>query len=88
MAGRKTEQREDTAAAELPPGVDPLLTSPQVAAYIGGDTTARTLEKWRRTGEGPDWIPVTSRMVRYRLSAVNAWLDAKTRTTRPARVAA
>lgn len=82
MTRRRTAQPATAEAATLPPGLDPLMTTAQVAVYIGGDTTARTLEGWRGSGDGPDYIAVTSRMVRYRLSAVDAWLDTLTRTGR------
>jgi predicted DNA-binding transcriptional regulator AlpA len=37
----------------------------------------RTLEKWRGESKGPPWIQ-TGRLVRYRRTDIEAWLDANT----------
>lgn len=52
----------------------PLLTTEQLAEYLG-DVSTRTLEDWRRLGTGPDYVPLSPKMVRYRLAAVERWLD-------------
>jgi Helix-turn-helix domain len=50
-----------------------LLSTEELAAYLG-DVSVRTLEDWRRLGLGPDFVPLSPRLVRYRPEAVNAWL--------------
>jgi predicted DNA-binding transcriptional regulator AlpA len=39
----------------------------------------RTIERWRSTGQGPDFIKL-GRRVAYRPSAVERWLDQRTRS--------
>ena len=57
-----------------------LLTTEDLAALL--DTSERTLEKWRRVGGGPDFIPLgKGRVVRYRPQAVDRWLAAKERSS-------
>lgn len=48
-----------------------LLTTKQAAAYL--NLSERTLEQWRWEGKGPAFEKV-GRLVRYRLSAIEAWL--------------
>jgi excisionase family DNA binding protein len=55
---------------------DPLLSSQELADYLG--IPLQTLYVWAARGTGPDRIRV-GRYTRYRLSAVNAWLDANIR---------
>jgi predicted DNA-binding transcriptional regulator AlpA len=38
----------------------------------------RTLQRWRITGEGPQWCRLGSRRILYRLSDVEAWAAART----------
>ncbi|KPC79540.1 helix-turn-helix transcriptional regulator [Streptomyces sp. NRRL S-4] len=60
---------------------DELLTPKQVAAEYG--FTAGTLANWRWTGQGPDFIkagPGRCGRIRYRRSAIEAWLNAQTVT--------
>lgn len=57
---------------------DPLLTPAQVAKWTGYSTTG--LAQLRHRGQGPKFIKLTARAVRYRQSEVEAWLDAQTRT--------
>lgn len=41
--------------------------------------SVKTVQKWRQTTHGPAFIKV-GRLVRYRESDIQAWLDAQTRT--------
>lgn len=52
-----------------------LVTQAELAQYLGVPET--TLEQWRSRGGGPDYVKVGARHVRYRLSEVNAWMDAE-----------
>ena len=54
---------------------DPLMPSAAVAEYLGVMVPA--LEKWRQVGTGPAYIKV-GRLVRYRKSALDAWLTERT----------
>ena len=53
---------------------DPLLTQAELAEYLR--KPEGTLEQWRSRGGGPEYVKV-GQSVRYRLSEVNAWLDAE-----------
>lgn len=60
---------------------DPLLTPREVEAEYGFTLTA--LRNWRYMGEGPDYIktsPGRGGRIKYRRSAIEAWLDARTVT--------
>ncbi len=49
-----------------------LLTTEQAAACLG--TTRRTLEAWRYEGEGPAFVKLRNRMVRYRPCDLEAFV--------------
>lgn len=59
-----------------PTQTDPLLTTQQAAELL--DVKPTTLEVWRSTERYPLAYVKTGRNVRYRLSAVNAFIDART----------
>ncbi len=54
---------------------DELLTTAQVAKITG--VSARTLEGWRRRGEGPPYVKLAPHTVRYDPEALAAWLRMK-----------
>lgn len=56
---------------------DVHLTPSEVASRY--QVTERTLEKWRAAGVGPDWIPLGRNTIRYRLSDVLAYEEARRR---------
>jgi predicted DNA-binding transcriptional regulator AlpA len=53
-----------------------LLTTDKAAEYIG--VTKKTMEWWRFTGAGPDFVKM-SRLVRYRKKDIDAWVEARIR---------
>jgi len=53
-----------------------LLTQEELAEYLG--VSVGTIENWRYRKVGPDYIPVEG-SIRYRPSAVEKYLDAKTK---------
>lgn len=55
--------------------IDPLLTPEEVAEMLGGVSPA-TLKRWRTQRTGPVVLHI-GRCVRYRRSAVEAWLTTK-----------
>jgi len=57
---------------------DRLMTTTECAEYLG--CTKRFLEDGRLKGTSPPYCKV-GRLVRYRLSDVDAWLAANTRTS-------
>lgn len=58
----------------------PLATSKEVAEYLG--VSENRLAKMRMTpGDGPEYVCLTSRTIRYEWAAVHAWIAERTRTS-------
>jgi hypothetical protein len=60
---------------------DPLLTETAAGIYIGGEEdpiSERTLQRWRLERFGPAYVKI-GRLVRYRKSALDAFLCASDR---------
>lgn len=53
--------------------LEPLLTTDQAAELLG--TTRRTLEDWRGRGDGPTFVKLRGRMVRYRPADLRAFIS-------------
>ena len=58
---------------------DPLLSPPEAAAYIG--VSENTLSVWRCVGRYAIPFIKVGRLVRYRRSDLDAWLESRTRTS-------
>jgi len=58
---------------------DPLLTPPEAAAYIG--VSENTLSVWRCVGRYAIPFIKVGRLVRYRVSDLDAWLKSRTHTS-------
>ena len=56
-----------------------ILRTPEAAEYLG--LAASTLEKKRLTGDGPEFVKLTSRAVGYDIRALDAWLDTQCRSS-------
>lgn len=54
---------------------DRPLTPGHVARLLG--VTTETLRRWRDAGEGPPWLALAGRTVRYPAGALNAWRAAR-----------
>ena len=55
-----------------------LLTPAEAARYLGLPTV-KTLERWRQyEGEGPPWVVLNRRLVRYRVTDLDDYLGART----------
>lgn len=54
--------------------------SPAEIASLTG-ISVKTLEKWRRTGEGPQFIRLSYRKVLYELKVFLAWMKSLERTS-------
>lgn len=80
----------DTSPAE--PFGPPLIKPDDLARMLG--VTTKTLARWRKTGEGPPFVSVSRKLIRYRRSDVQAFLAGRvgasctTARHRPARPAA
>ena len=57
--------------------IEKVLSTKDAAKYLS--LSGRTLEAFRRTGNGPSYIKVSNRCVRYRLSDLTAWLNNRAR---------
>jgi excisionase family DNA binding protein len=51
----------------------PLMTPDETAEYLG--ISAETLAQWRSQRRGPAYIKLEGRLVRYRLSALESYLE-------------
>jgi predicted site-specific integrase-resolvase len=51
---------------------DPLLTPEAVAVRL--TVKAKTLERWRATGDGPPFVRVSRKVVRYRRQDLEAFI--------------
>lgn len=67
------------------PIVARFLSEKDVAARLG--VTTRTLQRWRVSGEGPEWVRTGPRMVRYSDAAISAWAEGRTFAHRAAELA-
>ena len=57
--------------------LDSLLREQEAANSLG--FTPRTLQAWRLTGDGPAYIKISSRAIRYRRRDLIAWADERRR---------
>ena len=63
-------------STQLTPDPDTLHDPPSASKRLGG-VPLRTLEGWRYRGGGPAFVKV-GRLVKYRESDLQAWLDGRT----------
>ena len=69
--GHREKQAEEASDIER------LLTEKQLARML--DVSNRTVQHWRQTGYGPPFLKLArGRLVRYRISAVEEWLNIQT----------
>jgi hypothetical protein len=72
------------AGADGPPpdpaGRPALLITPAETAGLLG-VTAKVLERWRGTGEGPAFVRLTSKTIRYRSEDLDAFVAARVRAS-------
>jgi Helix-turn-helix domain len=62
-----------SAIPPSPAPSSPLFNERQAATYLHPDMNHRTLERWRRTGEGPAFIKI-GRRVAYRQVDLDDWI--------------
>jgi predicted DNA-binding transcriptional regulator AlpA len=74
---RSTEVGEGPAGRPLPHDRDALLFTAEAAFLLG--LSPRTLETLRLRGDGPPFIAVSSRAIRYRRSDLEAWISNRRR---------
>jgi excisionase family DNA binding protein len=57
---------------------EPLLTEEQAAEYL--QLSQRALQSWRTRGNGPRYVKISGRAVRYRRTDLDQWIVGKLRT--------
>ena len=60
---------------------DRLLLTDEAAQFLR--LTPRALENWRNKGDGPPYIRISHRCVRYRLGTLVDWLGKRTSAESP-----
>jgi predicted DNA-binding transcriptional regulator AlpA len=55
----------------------PLLTQREAADFL--QLSVRTLERYRVSGGGPEYVQISRRCVRYRPEDLNAWVELRRR---------
>lgn len=63
-------------AARIAANPDTLISRREAEVHFG--LSARWLELAAHKGEGPPMVKISRRMVRYRASDVNRWLESRT----------
>jgi len=53
--------------------MNPLMNEKEAAKYLG--LSARTLQNWRNRGDGPKFLRISRRAVRYRQEHLDDWLE-------------
>ncbi len=64
-------------------GTNILYDEQSAAAYIGGSSSpisTRTMQRWRVEGVGPTYVKL-GRLVRYRISDLDKFIDERTCTS-------
>ena len=69
------DKRAASLAATPDEGGDGLLTTPQAAKWLGVST--QFLEIARHRGDGPEFVRVGPRCIRYTPAALRRWCEAR-----------
>jgi predicted DNA-binding transcriptional regulator AlpA len=67
------KQRSTTIQDHLHSEADALLRESEAAALLG--FTQRALQAWRQRGQGPPFVRISSRAVRYRRKDLTRWAE-------------
>lgn len=73
--------KSNDSSISVPLSDDPKLTTQQAAKLLG--VKARTLVSWRLSDIGPEYIRYGRKCVRYRLSALETFLQENLRGVKP-----
>lgn len=66
-------QPEDGTSGDEFAGEDRIMDTEGLARYMG--VKPRTVQDWRHENVGPDFFKLGGGRVRYRMSAVQSWMD-------------
>ncbi len=64
---------------QLSNDLDALIGEMMAARFLG--VSARALQKWRHEGNGPKFVRVSSRCIRYRRRDLIEWSEARIKTS-------
>lgn len=64
-----------SATSHAPDLSNRLVNEKEAAQFLG--YTVRALQNWRVRGGGPKFVKVSARSVRYRVSDLGEWVDAR-----------
>lgn len=64
-----------SATIQCPDLTNRLVNEKEAAQFLG--YTIRALQNWRLRGGGPNFVKVSSRSVRYRVSDLSEWVDSR-----------
>lgn len=70
------QQNQDTSITSFP---NRLVGEMDAAAYLS--VSHRSLQNWRHRGGGPIFVNYRGRMIRYRISDLDAWINDHLRTS-------
>lgn len=56
-----------------------LATPVEVAAFLGGDFSEKTLANWRSQGKGPRFVKLGGGRIRYDWADVQGWVNEQRR---------
>ncbi len=79
---RDNQGARDTSGADPPDGPDywnALVNEKVAAAFLG--LTVRAVQSMRQRGDGPRFIRISSRCIRYRRIDLKTWADARLRSS-------
>ena len=66
---------DQPAGRPIPSDPNALLFPLEVAYLLGLDR--RTLDSWRLRGDGPRFVRISARAIRYRRADLLAWIEAR-----------
>ena len=59
-----------------PQTIPTLLTESEAAEYLG--ISKKTLQRWRFSRRGPNYVRVAGKLIRYHQAILDAWMDQQT----------
>ena len=66
-------------ASDAPRPAADLMTPAEAAAQLR--VTHKVLERWRSTGEGPTFVKLSSKTIRYRIDDIEAFVTGRVRAS-------
>ncbi len=76
---RQSSQPTRAPRRESTEGFDSLVRQEDAAIMLG--VTPRCMENWRHRGEGPNFVRISGRCIRYRKSDLALWIEARVKSS-------